>query len=191
MSRGQIREESYNLNRGEKFSKYNITFTRNSVFVPLKDIPIIPYAVDSNVMIAELLKDGNMDRQLDTVGILLNIGEERIFEKDDRSIYKKTLQIGDPVSMKSIEVVLWNKDLIIDPDWLGRTVQLKTFKLNSYRDTLSLNSLFKSEIKQVKNHRFASYEGKYQDQDFQNITDMNNGGTTATKTKEKSVKTIR
>ena len=49
MSRGQIREENYNVNRGEKFSKYNIVFTKNSVFIPLRDISAIPYAVDSSV----------------------------------------------------------------------------------------------------------------------------------------------
>lgn len=79
MSRGQIREESYNVNRGEKYSKYNIIFTRNSVFIPLRDVPLIPYAADSNVMIRDLDKKENLDRQLDTVGILLDIGEERNF----------------------------------------------------------------------------------------------------------------
>ena len=54
-----------------------------------------------------------MDKQLDTVGILLSIGEERTFEKEDRSIFKKSLVIGDPYEMKSIEVVLWSKDLIV------------------------------------------------------------------------------
>lgn len=49
MSRGQIREENYNQNRGDKFSRYNITFNKNSVFIPLKDVPLIPRAVDSNV----------------------------------------------------------------------------------------------------------------------------------------------
>ena len=102
MSRGQIREENYNMNRGAKFSKYNITFTRNSIFVPLRDITVIPYAVDSTVSFSELLKPSNADRQLDTVGILLNIGEERTFEKEQRSIYKKSLLIGDPQEMKSI-----------------------------------------------------------------------------------------
>ena len=88
-------------------------FTKNSIFIPLKDISAIPYAIDSSVSFNEFLKPSNMDKQLDTVGILLSIGEERTFEKEDRSIFKKSLVIGDPYEMKSIEVVLWSKDLIV------------------------------------------------------------------------------
>lgn len=46
--------------------------------------------------------------------------------------------------MKAIEVVIWNKDMFIDERWLNRTIQLKTFKLSTYKDTISLNSIFKS-----------------------------------------------
>ena len=189
MSRGQIREENYNLNRGAKFSKYNIIFTRNSIFVPLRDITVIPYAVDSSVSFSEFLKPSNADRQLDTVGILLDIGEERTFEKEQRSIYKKSLLIGDPQEMKSIEVVIWSKDLHIDQDWVNRTIHLKNFKLNTYRDVLSLNSQFKSEVKLLTSHKFVPFEGRYSESDFENISEANNVGTVSQK--EKSVKTIK
>ncbi len=49
MTRGQIREENYNQNRGDKYSRYNITFTKNSIFIPIKDVSLIPRAMDSNV----------------------------------------------------------------------------------------------------------------------------------------------
>ena len=97
MSRGQIREESYNINRGEKFSRYNIIFTKNSVFIPLRDIPTIPYATDSSMSFKEFLNPANLEKQLDTIAILLSIGEEKTFEKDGRSIFKKSLVIGDPL----------------------------------------------------------------------------------------------
>jgi replication factor A1 len=188
MSRGQIREEGYNLNRGDKFSKYNIIFTRNSNFVPLRDIPLIPYAVDASLTFPDLLREATLDRQFDIVALLLNIGEERTFEKDGRSIFKKTLLIGDPLLLRSIEVVIWNKDMLIRPDWLGRTVQLRNFKLNNYRDTLSLNSLFKSDIQPIKNHRFVAEEGKHSEGDFRSISE---GSGPAQAAKEKLTKTIK
>ena len=51
MSRGQIREDNFNQNQSqdEKISKYTISFTRNSVFVPIADIPQIPRAKNSYV----------------------------------------------------------------------------------------------------------------------------------------------
>jgi hypothetical protein len=146
MSRGQIREENYKVNRGEKFSKYNITFTRNSVFIPLKDIPSIPYALDTSISFREIIEAPDFERQFDIVGILLSIGEERTFENNGRSIYKKNLTIGDPEILKSIEVVLWSRDIVVEEEWVNRTVQLKNFKLSNYRDTVSINSLFKSEV---------------------------------------------
>ena len=63
--------------------------------------------------------------------------------------------------MKSIEVVLWSKDLIVENEWLQRTIQLRNFKLNTYREAISLNSLFKSEVKLMTRHRFVEYEGKF------------------------------
>ncbi len=75
MSRGQIREENYNQNRGEKFSKYNIMFNRGSIFIPIADIPIIPRPTDTNVELKDLLSgEWNMERQFDIAGILLDIG---------------------------------------------------------------------------------------------------------------------
>lgn len=98
---------------------------------------------------AELLGDWNYERQFDIAGVLLNIGDERTFEKDGRSIYKRTLILGDPEIMKAIEVVIWNKDMFIDPRWLNKTVQLKQFKLSNYKDALSISSNFKSDIKRL------------------------------------------
>lgn len=42
ISRGQIREENYNTNKGPKYSRFNISFNQNSVFTPLHDSSLIP-----------------------------------------------------------------------------------------------------------------------------------------------------
>lgn len=75
MSRGQIREENYNQNKGDKYSRFNIIFNKGSVFIPIKDLPQIPRAQDTNVQLKELLGEWNFDRQFDIAGILLSIGE--------------------------------------------------------------------------------------------------------------------
>jgi len=84
----------------------------------------------------------NFENQYDLSGILLYIGEGKSFEKEDgRSFYKINLKIGDPEIKKSIDVTIWNKDLKIDSSWIN-----KKFKLNNFKDVLSLNSTFKSDI---------------------------------------------
>jgi hypothetical protein len=94
--------------------------------------------------------------------------------------------------MKSIEVVIWNKEMFIDPRWVNKTLQLKFFKLNNYKDTISLNSIFKSDIRPISNHRFSSFEGKYSETDYDNVTygvkESNDAGNT---TKDKYAKNIR
>jgi len=59
ISRGQIREDNFRQNRGDKFSRYNINFTKNSIFVPIKDIPLIPRATTSSIELKYLTKEWN------------------------------------------------------------------------------------------------------------------------------------
>lgn len=103
--------------------------------------------------------------------ILLEIGEERLIEKGDRNIYKKSLIVGDPETKKSIDVVIWNKDLYINPMWVDKTVLLKHFKLHNYRDTLSFSSIFRSEILLADSHNFNRYEGKYTKEEYEPISE--------------------
>jgi len=92
----------------------------------------------------ELIRENNFENKFDVVGILLSIGDERIIEKDGKSLFKRSLFVGDPENRRSIEVVVWNKDLVIDPRWVDRTIVLKSFKLHTFRDMLTINSFFKS-----------------------------------------------
>ena len=78
------------------------------------------------------------------VGILLELGEERSIERDGRTIYKQHGLLGDPLTRKSMEIILWNRNIELDQNLLHRTVTLKNFKLSKYRDLLSLGSVFKS-----------------------------------------------
>jgi hypothetical protein len=71
------------------------------------------------------------------------------------------LTVGDPETKKSIEVIIWNKDLYIDTLWVERTILLKNFRLHSYKDVTSFSSIFRSEITLKQHHSFNRYEGKY------------------------------
>lgn len=42
MSRGQVREENYNQSKPKEFSRYNIIFSKNSIFIPVKEVKSIP-----------------------------------------------------------------------------------------------------------------------------------------------------
>ena len=62
--------------------------------------------------------------------------------------------IGDPELLQSIEVVIWNKEMLLDRKWLNRTIRLKNFRIHKYKDVISLSSVFKSEIRLEHDHRF-------------------------------------
>ena len=59
ISRGQIREDNFKQNRGDKFSRYSINLTKNSIFIPIKDIPQIPRANSSCIELKDLTKGWN------------------------------------------------------------------------------------------------------------------------------------
>lgn len=115
----------------------------------------------------EIISNSNLDKIYTFTAILLEIGEERSLNKDDRIIYKKNLVIGDPTTKKSIEVVIWNKDFFIETMWQSRTIQLKNFRLHSYKDVLSFSTVFRSEIVLREDHHFCKYEGKYELSDYE------------------------
>lgn len=68
-----------------------------------------------------------------------------------------------------MDVTLW-RDVKFDETWKGKTVLLKNFKLNIYMNTLSLNSLFKSEIKPLEHHRYRKYEDGLNPEQFKVAT---------------------
>lgn len=80
--------------------------------------------------------------------------------------------MGDPETRKSIDVVIWNKDLYINPMWVDKTIVLKHFKLHNYRETLSFSSIFRSEICLAEGHRFNRLEGKVAREDYEPISEQ-------------------
>lgn len=167
ISRGQIREENYNQTKRKDYSKYNIIFSKESVFVPVCELASIPRASTSDPTLQQIIAENDFERTYNFAAILLEIGEERNIEKGDRTIFKKSLVVGDPETKKSIDVVVWNKDLYINPMWLDKTILLKSFKLHNYRDTLSFSSIFRSEIVPAEEHRFSRLEGKLAKEDYE------------------------
>lgn len=92
-----------------------------------------------------IISDLNFDKQYDVVAILLQVGEEKTIEKDEgKIIYKRSLIIGDPEKRKSMEAILWGRNIPISENLTGKTIILKHFRLNRYREMLSLCSTFKS-----------------------------------------------
>jgi hypothetical protein len=96
----------------------------------------------------------NFSKQYDLLAVLLHIGEQLSYEKDARPIYKRAISVGDPKQRKSIEVILWGRDIHLNQEMLGQTMLLKNFRLNNYRDSLSLCSTFKSEMLPKSTNRF-------------------------------------
>ena len=137
------------------------------MFIPINDIKCIPRKNGKEETLEEIVSGSNLDKIYTFTAILLEIGEERNISKDDRIIYKKNLVIGDPVTKKSIEVVIWNKDLYLDTMWEGKAIQLKNFKLHSYKDVLSFSTIFKSEIVLREDHHFCKNEGKSELSDYE------------------------
>ena len=58
----------------------------------------------------------------------------------------------------------------MDESWLLRPVALKSFRLNSYKDQLSLCSVFRSEVQLRPNSKLSIYEKVLHNMEF---TDVN------------------
>ena len=43
VSKGQIREDQYNQNKGRNYSRHTIMFTRNSLFVKISNSELLPH----------------------------------------------------------------------------------------------------------------------------------------------------
>lgn len=112
----------------------------------------------------------NVDKQYDIAAVLLSIGEEKTFEKEDgRTIYKRTIVIGDPETKKCIDANLWNKNIKVEKAWVNQTILLKYFKLNHFKEAYSLSAAFKSEIIPKPNHRYNSICSSLTEEDYQSV----------------------
>ena len=54
------------------------------------------------ISLNDIVEKKDFDSMFSVALILLEIGEEKVFEKGDREIFKKGLVVGDPETRKSI-----------------------------------------------------------------------------------------
>lgn len=75
LSRAQIREENYNQTKRKDYSKYNLILSRDTVFIPVKDIPSIPRADQSDPTLQQIIAENDFEKAHNFSAILLSIGE--------------------------------------------------------------------------------------------------------------------
>jgi hypothetical protein len=61
-----------------------------------------------------MLDEDNLNKEHNLVGILLEIGDEKILHKEERDVTMQMLKIGDPISKKILNVILWNRQALVD-----------------------------------------------------------------------------
>ena len=75
--------------------------------------------------------------------------------------------------MRSIECLLWNKNISVDESCIFKTVCLKNFKLNNYRDKLSFTSTFKSQVEAKSYAKWNQHLKKIKDLQFTSVNSQN------------------
>ncbi len=56
----------------------------------------------------------NLDKHYHVICILVGLGEERAIEKEDgKTIYKRSMVVGDPEAKKSMEVIIWGRNVAV------------------------------------------------------------------------------
>ena len=96
--------------------------------------------------LSQISYDINTNQLYNFVGILIKIEAEKTIVKLDRDIIMQNFKIGDPVTNMVVEGIIWNRQVRLNSELLNRSVMLKQFKISNYKDTLNLNTTFKSEI---------------------------------------------
>lgn len=79
--------------------------------------------------------------------------------------------ICDPENNSIMEAIIWNRNLDLDHDFVGKTVAMYGFRLNHYNESLSLNSSYHSDIRVLKNHKYNKFEGKIEKSKMEKFTE--------------------
>lgn len=58
----------------------------------------------------------------------------------------------------TLHAVVWNSNLVPSSELFGKTIILSRFKLNEYKNSLGLASIFKSSIIPVESHPYQQFE---------------------------------
>ena len=86
----------------------------------------------------------DMSQLYSFVGILSKIDVERTILKLDKEIIMQSFTIYDPTIDRAIEGLIWNRQVKLDRDLLNKSVVVKNVKVSKYKDSIILNTTFKS-----------------------------------------------
>ena len=56
----------------------------------------------------------------------------------------QNFKIGDPITNLVFDGIIWNRQIQIPEDFVNKSVILKYFKVNKYKDNLNLSATFRS-----------------------------------------------
>lgn len=68
----------------------------------------------------------------------------------------QNFKIGDPITNLVFDGIIWNRQIQIPEDFVNKSVILKYFKVNKYKDNLNLSATFRSQI--IIHEHFSAYE---------------------------------
>jgi protoporphyrinogen oxidase len=97
-------------------------------------------------------------QEFDVVCILIKIEETTEVKKEEKLLKKTNFLIADPMKNISLHAVVWNENLVPDNSLIGKAVILSRFKLNEYKSSLTLTSVYKSSIIPVDSHHYQQLE---------------------------------
>ena len=99
------------------------------------------------------------DRSYNVVAVIVNIFNEREIQKADRTLILEGIKIGDPLTQRTLDVSIWNRQVRLSAEMIGQSFLFKNFKLTRYKEQPNLQSIFRSEI--VRHSFFDEFEGKH------------------------------
>lgn len=144
IARCRIVEDEYNKKKGDKYARYNLKIGSDSSILAVPDFPEIPYDSHNYSRLSEITESMDMTQLYSFVGILSKIDAERTIAKVDKEIIMQSFAIYDPTIDRTIEALIWNRQIKIDRDLLNKSVVVKNVKVSKYKDTIKLNATFKS-----------------------------------------------
>lgn len=129
-----------------------------STFDEVSDTSSIAKNEDAAITLGDCVERRVIGQEFDVVCILIKIEETTEVKKDDRMLKKTNLLIADPMKNISLHAVVWNDNLVPDNSLVGKAIILSRFKLNEYKSSLNLTSVYKSSIIPVESHHYQQLE---------------------------------
>lgn len=144
IARCRVVEEEYNKKKSSRYSKYSLKICSDSSIVAVNNFPEIPFETDNFNRLSEIGENMDMSQLFSFVGILSKIDVERTIMKVDKEIIMQSFKIYDPTIDRTIDGCVWNRQVKFDQDLLNKSILLKNVKVSKYKDTMTINTTFKS-----------------------------------------------